>query len=125
MLALDFHGQLEDYSRAGATIEYVSAEGADFPGGLTCLRLLGDDLFCAGTRGQIHHRGEAGWQQLPTQFATVFCEEDEDDSDWMTSTVGSTISAICSNWAIFPHFLKIRWNATQSFAGDSPIGALT
>jgi len=81
VLALDFHGQLEDYSRAGATIEYVSAEGADFPGGLTCLRLLGDDLFCAGTRGQIHHRGEAGWQQLPTQFATVFCEEDEDDSD--------------------------------------------
>lgn len=81
VLALDFYGQLEDYSRAGATIEYVSAEGADFPGGLTCLRLLGDDLFCSGTRGQIHHRGEGRWQQLPTQFATDFCEEDEDESD--------------------------------------------
>lgn len=81
VLALDFYGQLEDYSRAGATIEYVSAEGADFPGGLTRLRLLGDALFCAGTRGQIYHRGDGGWRQLPTQFATAFCEEDEDESD--------------------------------------------
>ncbi|MGE8221930.1 MAG: hypothetical protein ACN6OZ_03835 [Stenotrophomonas sp.] len=81
VLALDFYGQLEDYSRAGATIEYVSAEGADFSGGLTCLRLLGEDLLCGGTRGQIHYRGEGGWQQLPTQFATALCEEDDDDSD--------------------------------------------
>lgn len=44
---------------------------------------------------------------------------------WMTSSVGSTISATCSNWAMLPHFLEIRWNATQSFAGDSPIGEPT
>ncbi|WP_369038840.1 hypothetical protein [Stenotrophomonas maltophilia] len=81
VLALDFYGQLEDYSRAGATIEHVSAEGTDFCGGLTCMRLLGDDLFCGGTGGQIHHRGEGGWQQLPTHFATALCKEDDDESD--------------------------------------------
>ncbi|WP_343650887.1 hypothetical protein [Stenotrophomonas sp.] len=71
VLALDFYGQLEDYSRAGATTEFITAEGAEFSGGLTCLRLLGDDLFCGGTRGQIHHRGKGGWQQLPNPFAAA------------------------------------------------------
>ncbi len=81
VLALDFYGQLEDYSRAGATIEYVPTEGAEFSGGLTCLRLLGDDLFCGGTRGQIHHRGTGGWRQLPTHFPASLYEECDDDPE--------------------------------------------
>ncbi|HBS54306.1 MAG TPA: hypothetical protein DEA38_01070 [Stenotrophomonas sp.] len=81
VLALDFHGQLEHYSRAGATIEYVPAEGAGFCGGLTCLRLLGDDLFCSGTAGQIHHRGTGGWRQLPTHFPEPQRGECDDDPE--------------------------------------------
>lgn len=81
VLALDFYGQLEDYSRTGATIEYVPAEGAEFAGGLTCLRLLGDDLFCGGAGGQIHHRSEGGWQQLPNHFATAVRKPHEDESE--------------------------------------------
>ncbi|HDS1037068.1 TPA: hypothetical protein QDZ42_000012 [Stenotrophomonas maltophilia] len=81
VLALDFYGQLEDYSRAGSTTEYVSAEGAEFPGGLVCLRLLGDDLFCGGTGGQIHHRGPDGWQQLPAHLAAALCDDYDDDSE--------------------------------------------
>ncbi len=125
VLALDFYGQLEDYSRAGATIEYVSAEGADFPEVLPVCDCWATPFFCAGPRGQIYHRGDGGWRQLPTQFATAFCEEDEDESDLDDFVSCSKISATCSNWAMLPHFLEIRWNATQSFAGDSPIGEPT
>ncbi|PTA72700.1 MULTISPECIES: hypothetical protein [unclassified Stenotrophomonas] len=81
VLALDFYGQLEHYSRLGATTEYISPEGPGFSGGLTALRRVGEDLFCCGVHGMIHHRGESGWRQLPTDFPSPKRSSFEDDLD--------------------------------------------
>ncbi|AWH31224.1 hypothetical protein [Stenotrophomonas sp. YAU14A_MKIMI4_1] len=68
VLALDFYGQLEDYSRVGATTEYIPPEGPAFSGGLTTLRRVGEDLVCCGVHGMIYHRSDSGWKQLTTDF---------------------------------------------------------
>ena len=68
VLALDFYGQLEDYSRVGATIEHISPEGPEFSGGLTALRRVGEEIFCCGVGGMIFHRTASGWRQLPINF---------------------------------------------------------
>ncbi len=125
VLALDFYGQLEDYSRAGATIEYVPAEGADFPGGLTRLRLLGDVFSARAQEDRFIIGATADGGSFQPNSRLPSARRTKTSRIWMTSSVGSTISATCSNWAMLPHFLEIRWNATQSFAGDSPIGEPT
>lgn len=80
VLALDFYGQLEDYSRVGATIEYISPEGPEFSGGLTALRRVGEEIFCCGVGGMIFHRAPSGWRQLPTSFpARARMEPGDDD----------------------------------------------
>ncbi|AEM51320.1 hypothetical protein [Stenotrophomonas maltophilia] len=75
VLALDFHGQLEDYSRSGATIERVCAGAV----GLTRIRRLGEDLFCCGVHGMVYHRGKTEWKQLPTNFPKPEYRTLEDD----------------------------------------------
>ncbi len=77
VLALDFQGQLEDYSRAGATIERVSGGAV----GLTRIRQLGGDLFCCGVHGMVYHRSASGWKQLPTHFPKPARGTLEDDLD--------------------------------------------
>ena len=77
VLALDFHGQLEDYSRSGATIERVCAGAV----GLTRIRRLGEDLFCCGVHGMVYHRSKTGWKQLPTNFPRPEHRTLEDDLD--------------------------------------------
>ncbi|MDF2480084.1 MAG: hypothetical protein K0R79_441 [Stenotrophomonas indicatrix] len=79
VLALDYWGQLEDYTRAGATIERIKADA----GGLTRIRQLGEDIFCCGVHGMIYHRNEAGWKQLPTHFPAPERRSLEDDLDSM------------------------------------------
>ncbi|WP_256200879.1 hypothetical protein [Stenotrophomonas maltophilia] len=79
VLALDFHGQLEDYSRSGATIERVCAGAGAV--GLTRIRRLGEDLFCCGVHGMVYHRSKTEWKQLPTNFPKPEHRTLKDDLD--------------------------------------------
>ncbi|WP_416057580.1 hypothetical protein [Stenotrophomonas maltophilia] len=98
VLALDFYGQLEDYSRVGATTEYISPEGPEFSGGLTALRRVGEDLFCCGVGGMIFHRTPIGWRQLPAEFPArkkIDAEDDDvlDDFESWLDCVGHLLEA--------------------------------
>lgn len=102
VLALDFYGQLEDYSRVGATIEHISPEGPEFSGGLTALRRVGEEIFCCGVGGMIFHRAASGWRQLPTNFPARERIESEDDDilddfeSWL-DCVGHLFEAVGAN----------------------------